>query len=247
MTLSRWLVNVSAGATLLCTASAVQALSNAGTVDPQMAPYIAAVQISEDSYCSGVILNATTVLLDPACVHLKQDVTVITGEHHLWMDEGTEVSYQAQRAIVHPDFIENGYGHELALLKLSSPIQLNDTAQSIAISSTTPASGTTGVIYGWGAVSKGSQYSDELREAPQTVTGTGACEAVYGEFGMKMDNRLCIADSPYRACVGDGGAPLVIDGKLAGMFIYDFPACESGNPAVFLDLSKYKSWIEANL
>lgn len=228
--------------------STVNATTNAVEAEPNSYPFIARINVSEDAFCSGAILNATTVITSPVCASVAVNQTVTTGDHRIWEEEGNEQEHAIERVIIHPEYKQFEYKSYVALLKLATPIQMDDVTQPIALSDSAPSVSATGGIYGWGALSMTTPASEWLMEAPQTVTAFETCEKAYADFGTDLTNKYCVQDSKYIPCTGDDGIPMIIGNKLVGLYAYTADiSCGGGIPSVYTDVSKYKAWIESNL
>lgn len=235
-------------AVFLSLSSSATATTNAEEAEPNSYPYIARINVSEHAFCSGAILNATTVITSPLCASAALNQTVTTGDHRIWEEEGYEQEHNIERVIIHPEYKQFEYKSYVALLKLATPIQMNDVTQPIALSNSAPSANATGGIYGWGALSTTTPTSERLMEAPQTVAAFEACEKAYADFGTDLTNKYCVQDSKYIPCTGDDGIPMIISNKLVGLYAYTADiSCGGGIPSVYTDISKYKAWIESHL
>lgn len=252
MTLTRTFYRLSYASALLSISMATQAITNAEDSEADAHPFIAHISLSasSDISCSGVIIDESSIVMSALCLYTAKasHITVNTGTHKLHEVEQFEDSYEVAQIIRHPEFDVNTFANDIALLKLATPIEMNARTQPISLSSTTPKVGASATIYGWGAQSgERSAYSNPLQESVQRTTDMHACETVY-KGALSLKNKFCVADSQQKPCVGDDGAALVSQGKLAGLFSYDQGIrCSAGSPSVYTDISAYKAWIEGNL
>lgn len=174
-----------------------------------------------------------------------------------------------RRLIVHPDFDQRTFEHDLALLYVDPPI-LCERCQPIGL--VTPAGqqhpdredwtappGTWGTISGWG------------NQQPQTIFGTGTEQYPRSLQVLEVpvyDNASCVTDSFLKAseitenmlcagfldgrgdsCSGDSGGPLTVrksDGTgqvLAGIISWGIGCAVPGYLGVHTRVSRYHSWI----
>lgn len=69
-----------------------------------------------------------------------------------------------------------------------------------------------------------------------------------------LESQICAANNEQTPCIGDEGAPLVLqedeDGQFLQIGVYSFIRdgdCESRWPAVYTKVASYADWIQENL
>ncbi len=150
------------------------------------------------------------------------------------------------QVIVHPNYDDVEINNDIALLKLSSPI--NNIAPIILDRSSPLSAGMEAYVGGWGNIStSGDVYPENLQEVMVPVVDFDTCNSSY--FTL-TNNMFCAG---YMAggkdsCQGDSGGPLIsqIGGKWTQIGIVSFgDACAAINyPGVYAKVQNYISWIE---
>lgn len=72
------------------------------------------------------------------------------GEHHVFINEGTEQRIWAEKVIPHPNYNGNTYDNDFMLIKLSQPAVFNQYVQPIRMPSSCTVAGEECLVSGWG-------------------------------------------------------------------------------------------------
>lgn len=78
--------------------------------------------------------------------------TVKFAEHHLYKDDPGAVAAPVQTIIVHDDYEPYTTDNDIALVKLKSPVQLNDRIDTACLPQTQVTTGTVCYVTGFGEV-----------------------------------------------------------------------------------------------
>lgn len=174
------------------------------------------------------------------------DVQVIIGERNLDVAESSEQVRAVADIIVHPGYQyveEPGYGsvkefNDIALIRLASPVQLNNFARIVKLASENDEPERETTLSGWGEDEAGtpkisSTPTPYLKELPATIVDptnasdpNGGCNAhlllermggVPGQRAIDSTTELCnlnyYSEGPYdyqSACYYDSGSPWVV-------------------------------------
>ena len=80
--------------------------------------------------CGGSIMDEMNVITGAHCCdgQSANDLTIVAGEHHLYdnTDDGTEQLLAVDSLILHPEYSRLTIDNDICLVKLASPITLNE-------------------------------------------------------------------------------------------------------------------------
>uniref|UniRef100_A0A3Q3ITY0 Peptidase S1 domain-containing protein n=1 Tax=Monopterus albus TaxID=43700 RepID=A0A3Q3ITY0_MONAL len=209
-------------------------------------------------FCGGSLINRKWVMTAAQCLPSNDtsNLLVLMGRQSLATSSPSEVFRTVTQIINHPNFNPATLDNDIALVRLSSPVNFTTHVLPIclAASDSTFYNGTDAWVTGWGNVGSGvaPPVPYDLREVDVPVVGNRQCNCDYG-VGTITDNMMC-AGSPAGGkgtCQGDGGGPLVskqggrwIQGGIVSFGI----GCSLPNfPGVYTRVSQYQSWISSQV
>ena len=226
----------------------------------QAALYSAGSSPTDGFFCGGVVLDATHVATAAHCVVDDSTgaavdpstIRVMAGSASL--GDGTGTTVGVAKASFMPGYDELG-DYDAGLLTLAQPLYSGspskDSTTSIApatLTGTTPATGTTLTVTGWGdTVAQNASgtlppsYPDHLQATDVQATDHAACASAYGSHADPADNitvtdrLLCAAASGKDACYGDSGGPLVLPNTttLVGLVEGGEGCAQAGFPGLY--------------
>ncbi|KAH9490177.1 Ovochymase-1 [Bulinus truncatus] len=226
------------------------------------------VLLNTDSFfqvCAGTILDARHILTAAHCLIFSSRVTATVGEYDASVNEGTEQVFEIDMVngvSIHPDFSLRNKTNDVAILTLSTPIDLTKkcAAPFLLHGRYNLLSGQKCQIAGWGSVIRNSPIpSGTLQTAAVTVYRGSDCAAAFPNapagFATDPETQLCAGEpaGDVDPCMGDDGAPLFcMDDvtsrwKLVGMVSYGYGCETPGLPDVYTHVSVFYPWILGQL
>ncbi len=226
-------------------------------------PWQVTLQVPEVAHwCGGSILSLDWILTAAHCVDgfPASDVTVRAGLTRLSQSD-RQIS-RVSEIIVFPGYVHPTLGKDVALLRLSTPLDLSGpkasaiglvTQRDEALGLTDPGVDT--LVTGWGALSEGGSGPDTLQVVEVPVISNAVAEQAY----QAIYPTLTITDDQLAAglfniggkdsCQGDSGGPLtVVNGSgtrlLAGVVSWGFGCARPQLPGMYARVSRFVAWIE---
>jgi secreted trypsin-like serine protease len=262
-----------AGLTLLLAASAAPGQGASQTGDTLRYPYVAALSRGSGDervyFCAGALVAPRWILTAAHCFHNPGGVRI--GSAGVAAEVGAnrlrEVPAAAQvavaRIVVHPEFDPQSQDNDIALVELAE--EAGPLIAEVATARPGPDSARATVL-GFGSFYEGrlaasaltrtgapaAQTSDRLRQAVVRLVDPAACAAQIGGAEAIGASRICAGAGPDTTCVGDSGAPLVVEGadrtdRIAGIVSFG-SGCAAASPVtVYTRVSAYAGWIAATI
>ena len=136
-------------------------------------------------------LNRTNIGPGDVAIFLLESLRkyeIVLGEHDSNITEGWEQTKTVEKIILHPKWNLSSLDYDLALIKLSSPVELNDHVAPVCLPSESqddkfnPRSAC--VVTGWGSTSTefyNLEYSNVLKEDNTRLFGLNKCRELMRE------------------------------------------------------------------
>ncbi|CAL8113686.1 unnamed protein product [Orchesella dallaii] len=163
--------------------------------------------------------------------------------------------------IVHPDYKPPLIYHDIALIRLSSPLDLDRYVLPACISTPIKAPRKNVLLEasGWGITDVTSSSTSNILQAVNiTSIDDKTCNQIYGNEPDKnyrypdglVKSQICATGEDKDTCRGDSGGGLYTREKLClfhvvGITSIGSKVCGLGNPAVYTNVASYQDWIES--
>ncbi|XP_071478203.1 uncharacterized protein [Diadema antillarum] len=174
-------------------------------------PWMGSLRLNRGHQCGAVLIHQEWAITAQHCVSYFDDI--VLGDNKL---SGAPSSYREVRtttAFSNSDFNVRTDENDIALVKLSSPVNVTDHVQPVCINTLSSEFNFTNCyITGWGTDDFDMQVPiTELQEAPVQLIETAVCSEWYSSYHDPLtDRQLCAGweDGRSDACSGDSGGPL---------------------------------------
>uniref|UniRef100_A0A1Y9HAE1 Phenoloxidase-activating factor 2 n=1 Tax=Anopheles farauti TaxID=69004 RepID=A0A1Y9HAE1_9DIPT len=217
--------------------------------------------------CGGSLIHPLVVLTAAHCVQNKkaEEIKVRLGE---WDTQNTYEIYNNQdrnvlEIVTHAEYYKGGLFNDVALLFLDKPAELMETVNTICLP---PADFNFDLsrcfASGWGkdVFGKEGTYQVILKKTELPIMPREQCQSALrttrlGQRFKLHASFICAGGEKGRdTCKGDGGSPLVcpIPGTnnyfyQAGMVAWGIGCGEDGIPGVYVNVAKFRGWIDDHL
>jgi len=241
---------------------------NGQTVNPPgKYPWQASLQMNRQGrtmhICGGSVLNDRWILTAGHCVkgQSSSTLTVVLGLHDQAGRQGQPKRYNIAEIRMHERY-EQGQGvmpNDIAVIKLSQPIQFNQYVKAIALDTSGEMNGQSEcVISGWGNTKtgrpggqSGNTPAQVLQETKTSILTHQECKAhpkVPGGSRSIYPGVVCVFTGRAGACQGDSGGPLHCrnnggEWKLVGATSWGIPICTVSSPSMYSRVSYFAQWI----
>ncbi|XP_063912156.1 venom protease-like [Zophobas morio] len=159
--------------------------------------------------------------------------------------------------VVHPEYKTSSHYHDIALVKLEKPVEINSYARPACLQTKFEIPAIKTIATGWGTTGVGGEPSENLLKVTLDIVDYQICKNTYKttrnlKNGIIDDTQICTGgDDGQDTCQGDAGGPLQIHQNndliqriyhIVGVTSFGI-GCGS-RPAVNTRVSYYIKWIE---
>ncbi|XP_071524498.1 trypsin-1-like [Panulirus ornatus] len=204
-------------------------------------------------WCGAALITDLYLLTAAHCAKRifpeERSVQVVLGSNRVVKgSSGVQQRILVDEVIIHESHDPLTLAHDLALLRLATPVDVGSEVRPIRLpNSTVNYTGTLATAAGWGRVSEGGKQSVTLQEVEVPVLSLAECGVLYPHTSITSDV-VCAGDPGKDTCQADSGGPLVVQedaGRwvLLGITSWGRGCGRPDSPGVYVRVSSYLGWV----
>jgi secreted trypsin-like serine protease len=221
---------------------------------PNSWPWTVSLQL-RDHFCGGTLIDTRHVLTAAHCLTsvISSQMRVVAGLHERQnLNTGRTQIIGVSRIFMHEQYSSVTQAHDIAILRLSQPVQLNNYVNLICLPGPDPPESASVTAAGWGTTYKNSALANSLRQVTVKVTNAQAAAAYPAYFSAQRQIGAGIPNLGGKdSCQGDSGGPLMYNSNnqwyLSGVVSFGNDCALSNYPGVYTRTSAYLAWIRSKI
>lgn len=231
-----------------------------GTVAPNrpfMAGLVERGQTVAD--CAGTFISPSVILTAAHCFSSNWTGLRVAGGHALNKDLSADKTVAVDDVVAHEGYSYSTNDNDIALVFLQTTelerfgerVKPAHNDEDIALR----AAITSATVSGWGSLSFGGRFPDELREVTVPLVSNEQCKSASDDYNESITERqLCAGnwdDGGVDSCQGDSGGPLFVEKngqtEVIGIVSWGEGCARKKRPGIYTRVSSYADWIKAKV
>lgn len=188
------------------------------------------------------------------CITLNTHLSLLPGEHDMKRDEGQERDHLVAERHIHFkfNFTQSQYDHDIALLKLATPVELSIHRRPICLgpkefTETLLRESRSSMISGWGQMSFRGLEAVKLQKLQVPYVQRTTCKQSSRDHVTRFMFCAGYPTGDRDACQGDSGGPHSSNYKgtwfLTGIVSWGEECAKEGKYGIYTRVSQYYRWI----
>ncbi|XP_054737942.1 transmembrane protease serine 9-like [Anastrepha obliqua] len=196
-------------------------------------------------FCGGSLISENIVVTAAHCLQSFKASSIRIRAGSTNNKKGGEL-VKVAAVKYHPNYNASTIENDVGILKLATAIQKTESVGYIELAQTSPATGISAVVTGWGT--KCFAYClippTTLQAVELEIVQRADCASNTYKYGdLIKESMLCAYALKKDSCQGDSGGPLVAEGKLVGIVSWGYACAKKGYPGVYSDVASLRGWI----